>query len=210
MKNFFIALLLTLTYWVYPAFAMEPVVDKDYKIVSQVSSVQNEGKVEVLAFFWYGCPHCSDFEKVLEPWIAKQSKDVTIRRIPVAFNEQLLVHTRLYYTLEAMGKVNALHEKLFQTLQKDYRHFMKVEDITNWAEKNGLNREQFRATFDSFGVTTKVNEAKKITEEFRIESVPAVIVQGKYLTSPAITNGSKERTIDVLDWLIKKSRDKRR
>lgn len=193
-----------------PLLAATPVAGKDYQIVAQNSSAPTDNKtIEVLEFFWYGCPHCYDLEPVIEPWIAKQKKDVVIRRVPVAFKKDYLIHSQLYYTLEAMGKLSTLHEQAFRAFHANPRAFMTEEGIADWAANKGLDRAKFLSLFRSFGIMTKAETANKEMAKYRLEGVPGLVVQEKYVTSPSIVGGSQVRTLEVLDWLIEQIRHKK-
>lgn len=185
------------------ASSLTPIENKDYKILDPAVPVLTDSpnKIQVLAFFWYGCPHCHDLEPLLETWIKKQSPDkVFIQRIPVAFNERLSGHSRLYYTLEALGRLD-LHEKFFRTFHIENRHLIKDSEITDWAVSQGLDRSQFTNIFKSFSISNKIQAANKIASDYRLDGVPAIAIQGIYFTSPAIA-GSNEKTIEIIDWLV--------
>jgi thiol:disulfide interchange protein DsbA len=183
-----------------------PVAGVDYKVlepaVPLLSHAQN--KVQVLAFFWYGCPHCHDLEPLLEPWIKMQAAGkVFVQRVPVAFNKRFLAHSRLYFTLENMGRLD-LHEKFFRALHVENKPLLDDKKIIDWVVAQGLNRTQFTQMFNSFGVESKVQAANKLVQEYRLDGVPAIGIAGKYLTSPAIT-GSNERALQVTDWLVQQA-----
>ena len=183
-----------------------PVAGVDYKVLNSTVPLLSHAlnKVQVLAFFWYGCPHCHDLEPLLEPWIKKQAAGkVFVQRVPVAFNKRFLGHSRLYYTLEAMGRLD-LHEKFFRALHVEHKQLLDDKKIIDWAVDQGLNRAQFTQMFNSFGVESKVQAANKLVQEYRLDGVPAIGIAGKYVTSPAIT-GSNERTMQVTDWLVKQA-----
>lgn len=183
-----------------------PVAGVDYKVLNPTVPLLSHAlnKVQVLAFFWYGCPHCHDLEPLLEPWIKKQAAGkVFVQRVPVAFNNRVLGHSRLYYTLEAMGRLD-LHEKFFRALHIENKLVIDDKKIINWAVDQGLNRAQFTQMFNSFGVENKVQAANKLVQDYHLDGVPAIAVAGKYVTSPAIT-GSNERAMQVTDWLVQQA-----
>lgn len=198
-----------------------PVVNVDYKILAEVLAPADAQKIEVIEFFWYGCPHCYHLEPTIELWMKEQQKDVVVRRVPVAFNKDLLVHSQLYYTLEQMveqmkipsaekqEKLRQLHLKVFEAFHKEKKPLMTEKEIFKWAAKQGLKQKEFEDMFRSFGVITKTQTAQATFEKARLDGVPALVVQGKYLTSPSITGGSQERTIAVLKWLVEQVRNKK-
>ena len=198
-----------------------PVVDLDYKILSDVLPPADAQKIEVIEFFWYGCPHCYHLEPSVEMWMKEQQKDVVVRRVPVAFNEKLLLNSQLYYTLEQMvekmkgtptekqEKLRQLHLKVFEAFHKEKQPLMTEKEIFKWAAKQGLAQKEFESMFRSFGIQAKAKAAQATFEKARLDGVPALVVQGKYVTSPAITAGSQERTIVVLKWLVEQVRNKK-
>lgn len=189
-----------------PVQSAPPVAGVDYKVLEPTAPLLSHAlnKVQVLAFFAYSCPHCNNLEPFLEPWIRKQSANkVFVQRVPVAFNKRLLGHSRLYYTLEAMGRLD-LHEKFFHALHVENKQIIDDKQIIDWAVAQGLNRTQLTQMFNSFGVESKVQAANKLVQDYHLDGVPAIAVAGKYVTSPAITD-SNERTMQVTDWLVQQA-----
>ncbi|MFL6664571.1 MAG: thiol:disulfide interchange protein DsbA/DsbL [Rhizobacter sp.] len=189
------------------AFAQgAPVEGKDFTVVEtpQAPNVA-PGKVEVLEFFSYACPHCSAFEPVLEGWETQLRPDVVLRRVPVSFlmNADNFMHA--YYALETIGAVQAMQLKIFRAIHIDRQRLEKGEDIAAFVGKNGGDAAKFLAAFKSFSVNTSVTRAKKLMADFKVESVPTLVVQGRWMTSPA-TAGSSERSLAVVDQLIQRAR----
>ena len=177
----------------------------DYRILPSAQPVETKGKVEVIEFFWYGCPHCYDFEPELSAWVKRQPKDVTFRRVPVAFRDDFMPHSQLFYALEAMGKGDALNEKVMYAMHKENKRLLTEPEIADWAASQGLDRNTFLATYRSFAVVSKARVAKQLTEAYRIDGVPTIVMQGRYVTSPSIA-GTKAKAIAVMDYLEEKIR----
>ena len=177
----------------------------DYRVLPMAQAVESKGKIEVIEFFWYGCPHCHDFEPELSAWIKRQSKDVVVKKIPVAFRDDLLIHSQLYYALESLGK-HDLHAKVMDAIHVEKRRLLTEPEITDWIASQGIDRQAFTTAFRSFSVTSKARLANQIAQAYRIDGVPTIGVQGKYITSPSIAGGSKARAIDVMDFLVAKVR----
>jgi len=177
----------------------------DYRILPIPQPVETKGKVEVIEFFWYGCPHCYDFEPELSSWVKRQPKDVAFRRVPVAFRDDFLPHSQLFYTLEAMGKGDALNEKVMYAIHKENKHLLTESEIADWAVSQGIDRNTFLATYRSFAVVSKARNARQLAEAYRIDGVPTIVMQGKYVTSPSIA-GNKAKAIAVMDYLEEKIR----
>jgi thiol:disulfide interchange protein DsbA len=164
------------------------------------------GKLEVVEFFWYGCPHCNHFEPSLAAWAAKAPADVYFHRVPVAFRENPFgVHQRLYYTVEALGLIPALHAKIFHAIHEEGLKLDKPELIGDFVAKQGVDKAKFMATFESFGVQTKCKQARSLSEAYKIDGVPTLGVAGQFYTSVSL-NGTPEKTLATLDALIAKAR----
>jgi len=163
------------------------------------------GKVEVLEFFSYACPHCSAFEPTIEAWEKQQPPEVVLRRVPVAFlmNADNFMHA--YYALETMGAVPAMQLKIFRAIHIERKRLEKGEDIAAFVGANGGDAAKFLAAFKSFSVNTSVARAKKLMADYKIDSVPTLVVQGRWMTSPSVA-GSSERALAVVDQLVQQVR----
>lgn len=177
----------------------------DYRVLPVPQPVETKGKVEVIEFFWYGCLHCYDFEPELSAWVKRQPKDVAFRRVPVAFRDDFLPHSQLFYALEAMGKGDSLNEKVMYAMHKENKRLLTENEIADRVASQGIDRNSFLATYRSFAVVSKASAAKQLTEAYRIDGVPTIVMQGKYVISPSIA-GSKAKTIAVMDCLEEKIR----
>ena len=164
------------------------------------------GKVEVVEFFWYGCPHCNAFEPMLDAWTKKLPADVSFRRVPVAFrDEPFTTHQRIYYALETMNQVEAMHRKVFYAIHNDRQKLDKPAEIAAFMTKNGVDGAKFVEIMNSFGVQTKARQAKQLAEAYKIDGVPALGVQGRFYTSGSLA-GSPEQSLRVTEFLIERSR----
>ena len=149
--------------------------------------VENDGKVEVLEFFAYGCIHCANLEPTLEAWARKQPADVKVRRIPSPVPIMGIDSTVMYYSLEALGQIDRLHAKIF-----DAAHLEKVvlgnpAILNKWLEKNGVDPKKYEEVQKSFSVVTKANRARKMVEDYKIHATPTIVVNGRY----AIEQGNR-------------------
>jgi thiol:disulfide interchange protein DsbA len=163
------------------------------------------GKIEVVEFFWYSCPHCNAFEPKLNAWLKKLPPDVSFRRVPVAFRDDFVPQQRLYYTLEAMGKVDELHDKVFDAIHQQHQPTDREDRILAFAEKNGLDRAKFQELYNSFGVATKARKAKQLQDDYEVDGVPALGVAGRYYTDGTLAGGM-DRALFVVDYLIGQAR----
>lgn len=190
--------------WITPAQAQgqPPKEGSDYLVLDKRAPVEAPaGKVEVVEFFWYSCPHCNRFEPALEEWIKKAPKDVAVRRVPIAFRADFEPQQRLFYVLEAMNKVDELHKKVFYAIHVEKQLLNTPELIAAWAEKQGLNKAKFLETYNSFSVATKARKATQLQDAYKIDGVPAIGVAGRYFTSGSMAQ-TMERALLVTDYLI--------
>ncbi|KNZ34217.1 MAG: DSBA oxidoreductase [Methylibium sp. NZG] len=183
-----------------------PVEGKQYVRLGQPLAAAGGGKIEVVEFFWYGCPHCNDFEPMLDAWAKKLPADVVFRRVPVAFRDEPFgTHQRIYYALEAMNQVDALHRKVFYAIHNDRQRLDKPADISAFMAKNGVDGAKFLDVFNSFGVQTKARQAKQLAEAYKIDGVPALGIQGRFYTSGTLA-GSTAQALQVTDYLVQQIR----
>ena len=163
------------------------------------------GKIEVLEFFSYACPHCNAFEPTVEAWAKKVPADVAFHRVPAPFLMNAENFMRTYYALETMGQVATMQRKIFAAVHVDRLHLDKPADIAALVGKNGIDAAKFLDVFNSFSVATSVARAKKLAAAYKLDSVPTVMVNGRYSTSPA-QSGGLEQTMAVVDFLIQRAR----
>jgi protein dithiol oxidoreductase (disulfide-forming) len=162
-------------------------------------------KVEVVEFFWYGCPHCHAFEPQLEAWVGKLPADVAFRRVPVGFMAPHQTHQKLFYALEEMGQLNALHRKIFTAVHSQNRRLATESDIVAFIGANGVDAAKFTEAFKSFAVNTKATRAKQLADVYKIDGVPALGIHGRFYTSGALA-GSNDRMLSITEFLIQRSR----
>jgi thiol:disulfide interchange protein DsbA len=177
-----------------------PVEGKDYTRVAQAVAVP-EGKVDVVEFFGYWCPHCNAFEPVLDAWVHKLPAHVAFRRMPIAFNAAQEPTQRLYFALEALGLVETMHRKVFTAMHVQHQRLDKEADIAAWAQANGADGAKILDAMKSFSVATKMRQSRQLAEAFKIDGVPTLGIGGRYMTSPG-TAGTAERALVVTDALI--------
>ena len=184
------------------AQAPAPRAGTDFLVLDKPAPVEAPaGKVEVVEFFWYSCPHCNSFEPALEEWIKKAPKDVAVRRVPIAFRADFEPQQRLFYVLEAINKVDELHKKVFYAIHVEKQMLNTPDLIAAWAEKQGLNKAKFLETYNSFSVATKARKATQLQDAYKIDGVPALGVAGRYFTSGSMAQ-TMARALLVTDYLI--------
>ena len=182
-----------------------PVEGTDFKNLEPSQPTSTPGKVEVLEFFSYACPHCNAFEPTIEGWARGLPADVVFKRVPVPFlyNADNFAHT--YYALDTLGLVDKMQMKIFSAVHVDHLRLDKPEDIAAVVGKNGGDAAKFLAAFKSFSVATAVAKSKKMSADYKIDGVPTLAVQGRFITSPELAHGAPE-SLAVADVLIARSR----
>ncbi|MEY3611058.1 MAG: Thiol:disulfide interchange protein DsbA precursor [Pseudomonadota bacterium] len=211
-RRLFTTAMLTVTPWMGTASAWAQQAfrsGKDYITLDRpVATEAGTGKIEVLEFFWYSCPHCNQFEPAFEQWVKNAPKDVVVRRVPVAFRDDFVPQQRLYYTLEAMNLVEKMHVRVFTAIHGEKQMLNTDAAVLAWAEKQGIDKTKFAEVYKSFGVATKAKRAVQLQNDFKIEGVPSLGVAGRFYTDGSLA-GSMPRALQVADALIAQTRQGR-
>lgn len=173
----------------------------DYLVVEKSAAVEAPaGKIEVVEFFWYSCPHCNAFEPTLEAWIKRAPKDLVVRRVPVAFRDDFVPQQRLFYALEAMGLLDKLHSKVFAAIHVEKQSLAKGEQIADWVAKQGVDKAKFLEQYSSFSVATKATRGTQLQNAYKVEGVPALGVAGRFYTDGSHAR-SMDRALQVVEFL---------
>ncbi|MBP6095826.1 MAG: thiol:disulfide interchange protein DsbA/DsbL [Methyloversatilis sp.] len=179
--------------------------EKDYREIKPAQATEDGSKVEVIEFFWYGCPHCYELEPTLKKWLARKPDDVTFRRVPAIFRQSWVPGAQTFYTLETMGELDRLHAKVFDAIHIERQPFGDMAAIGAWMGKNGIDAKKFEDTAKSFAVSGKVQRAQQMSAAYQLTGVPALVVDGKYI---ALGN-SFDGMIAIVDQLIERAREER-
>ena len=186
------------------AWAKDPFV-----ILNPAQKTDDPSKVEVLEFFHYGCPHCRDFDPLIEAWRKKQPADVSFRQVPAIWdNPQLSALARLFYAAEVSGELEAVHHQVFIAVQEQKRQLFTEEQVSEWINGKVTDSARFMAAYTSFGVNSKLQRADQRARAMRIQGVPTVVVDGRFVTSASMA-GSHEEALKVVDQLIERVRKER-
>lgn len=164
------------------------------------------GEVEVLEFFFYGCPHCYAMEPHIETWLEHKSEKIKYIRVPASMNPTWQLMARAYYTAEALKVLDVMHPALFNEyhVQKNFRIAGSEDLIAKlFNEKAGISEEEFRKTFVSFSVVSKTKRAEALAKRYRLTGVPAIVINGKYITDATMAGGYSQ-AIGAMDWLAKR------
>ena len=195
------------------------VAGKEYRMLPLPQPANSGKSVEVIEFFWYGCPHCNNMQPALEAWLKTKPADVLFKRQPAAFDKDWLQLARAYYTIEAMGLVDRLHQPLFAAIheKRELNPRTLVKDPTplfDWVARQGVDRQKFIDTYNSFGVNSRTQRTIAITSNYDVPGTPALIIDGRFLTAPSMVLNPDNslnypRFFQVLDQLIAMARKSR-
>ena len=192
--------------WTGAAQAQQPAEGKEFTRLQPPAPVSTPaGKVEAMEFFGYWCPHCFAFEPSLDAWVRKLPADVVFRRVPVSFGPPHEPYQKLYYALEALGQLETMHRKVFNAIHLQKLRLEKDDDLKTLAKESNLDFAKLKDTMGSFSVATKCSQAKQLASTYKLEGVPTLAVQGRYITSVGQA-GSHERALQVMEALIQQAR----
>jgi thiol:disulfide interchange protein DsbA len=180
---------------------------RDYIALATPQPVETGAKVEVREFFWYGCPHCYALEPALANWIKNKPAYVEFVRTP-ATAPNWLIHAQAYYTFAALNATAKTHDALFRAIHQQNRRLNDEQSLAQFAAEQGIDAAKFSETFNSFGVRTNVEKAKRQNAAYQVSSVPMIAVDGKYLTSASMV-GSEDALMKALDQLVQQARRER-
>ena len=173
----------------------------DYVVLKSELPVDTQGKIEVLEFFWYGCPHCYALEQLLDPWQKKLPEDAQFRRVPAVFSERWAKDAAVFYALEASGNLERLHRPLFDAIHRDALKTDNGQALGQWLTKNGVDTRKFDEIGRSFSVQSKVRRAAQLSTAYRIDGTPAMAVHGRY-TVGAEQSKTQPAMLATVDYLI--------
>jgi thiol:disulfide interchange protein DsbA len=214
MKKLFSALALSLgiaaaSLSVADVASAAPAAGKDYTVLQAPQPAGAEaGKIEVIEFFWYGCPHCNEFEPYLEAWEKKQGPDVVFKRVPVAFRDDFIPHSKMYHALVALGVAEKVTPAVFNEIHVNKNYLLTPQAQADFLATQGVDKKKYMDAYNSFSTQSDIKRDAKLQQDYKIDGVPTVIVQGKYVTGPAQTN-SLEGTTQVMDFLVQQVRAKK-
>lgn len=178
---------------------------RDFVRLNPPAPVPPGGKIDVIEFFSFGCPHCYAFEPLLEPWVKRLPADVVFRRVPAAFNAPFEGYAKLFYALEATGLAEQLHKRVFAAIHVQRQRLDKEADLAAFVNSAGGDGAKFVEAYKSFGVATKVRQGKQLSEAYKIDGVPTLGIHGRWFTSGSLAGGH-ERALQVADQLIQRAR----
>jgi len=161
------------------------------------------GKIEVTEFFWYGCPHCYALEPSLEEWLIKLPKDVAFKRVPAIFNDNWAASARIFYTFESMGLLPRLHRAFFDAIHKDNLHPTSDSQVGDWLKQHNVDTSQFQTVEKSFSTESRLRRAAQLLESSKIDGVPAIVIQGRYVV---VASSAPSQMLQTVDKFIAQAR----
>ena len=179
--------------------------EQPYEVLAPPQPVATGDQVEVIEFFWYGCPYCFELQPSLEAWLRKKPADIAFRRVPAVRSEKWEPYVRIFYALAELGELERLHQKVYEAHHVDALAMGQPEVVAQWAARHGIGREKWLAAYNSLRVAEGVAMARESTARYKIPGTPSLVVDGRYLTS-SILAGSVPGLIPVLDELIRLAR----
>ena len=203
-----------------PSFAQQaPVAGRDYQLVKPPQPTSTGNKIEVLEFFWYGCPHCAHLQPSLNSWLKHKPADVELKHQPAAFQDSWLQLARTYYAIESLGLVDKLHAEVYAAIHDKHTLDPAVlardpKSLFDWVASKGVDRKKFIDTYNSFAVQSRTQRTIDYTMRYGIEGTPTLVVDGRYRTGPSMTlrpdnTIDYERFFQVVDQLIAQARKAR-
>lgn len=188
-----------------PAVADEYIAGTHYEVLPAQVITRDKNKIEVVELFWYGCVHCFHFEPVIGAWKAKLATDVDFHQVPAMWNPTMSLHAQAFYTAKSLGVLDKIHQPFFAYLNVQKKSLKDIDDLADFFAQYGVDRENFRKTFNSFGVTSQLNLADSRARSYRIQGTPEMVINGKYRISSSMS-GSQAKMLEVAEFLIAKER----
>lgn len=215
MLRKFVSFTAALGFFLWTAAALgQAVAGHDYRVLSTPQPTTSGNRIEVLEFFWYGCPYCDRLQGPLDAWLRRKPIDVEFKRTPAVFQESWVPLTKAYFAIEAMGLVDKLHGGMYAAIHQKRLRLQDPAVLFGWVAKQGVEREKFAQTYSSFGVQTRAQHAKELTASYDLPGTPAVVVDGRYLTAPSFilnpdNSVNYDRYFGVLEEVIALARKSR-
>jgi thiol:disulfide interchange protein DsbA len=173
-----------------------------YELVKPPHPTSDPSKIEVLEFFWYGCPHCYHFEPHIKTWLKTKPNNVVFIRQPAAFNQHWAAHAKAFFTAEALGVLDKVHDDFYDRIQNKKEVLESEADLAKFFVEHGVKEDDFHNAYKSFAVDTKMRQATLLAPSYGIDGTPTLIVNGKYRVG-AGKSKSFEQMLEVTNALIK-------
>lgn len=205
----------TLSFAAAGACAAEPKEGVDFKTLESPVRTDTGKKVEVIEFFMYSCPHCNAIEPMMADWVKKQGDKIAFRRVHFPAGGPNDAQAHAYLTLEAMGKLEELHNKIFRAIHVERNRLNKDDAMTDFIVKNGVDKAKYLEYFNSFAVQTKMKRAIQVVGQYKVDSAPTIVIDGRFVTAPSMAGrpgmsemASQQATLQTMDYLVAKAAKK--
>ena len=185
-----------------------PVSGREYQVLDPPRPVATGERIEVIEFFYYGCPICYEAQPHISRWLLRTGPAVTLRRVPAVSAEGWEAFAKIYYALESVGQLARLHWPVYDNHHFDGKRLNEVKNLLDWLQQNGVDTEKFRDALNSDDTRAKVESAQKMLETYSVRGVPTFVIDGKYATSARMANGVKEM-MDVVEYLVVRANSER-
>lgn len=189
------------------AQAAPPLAGREYQLL-EPPRPSPRGKIEVIEFFWYGCPVCYEAQPRISRWLQEAGPEVQLRRVPAVNNEGWEPFARAYYALESLQAIERLHWPLYDNHHFDDRRLDQEANLVAWVAANGVDPGQFKAALTSIDTRQKVEFARRMLGTYNVHGVPSMVVDGRYLTSARMAGGTGEM-MAVVEYLVGLARQER-
>src|SRR3954469_1727563 len=187
----------------------QPVSGRDYTELSPQRPISTGERVEVLEFFYYGCPVCYEAQPHIARWLMRAGPGIAILRVPAAFTESSESFARTFYTLRAMNHIARLHWPVYDNHHFDGKQLNEEKNITDWVASNGVDRAKFSELWNSPEIKAQVEAAKTALDTYQVKGVPSFVVDGKYVTSAKMAGGTRE-VVRVVEYLVERAGKERK
>lgn len=177
-----------------------------YQRLSTPVPTSSNDRVEVVEAFWYGCGHCYSLEPALEKWVADKPDNIAFVRLPAVLGSSWEPHARAYYTAEALGVLDKIHQPLLDAIHVEDRRLANEKQLAEFFAEQGVDKETFRKAYNSFTVETRLRRSQELVKRYKLRAVPTIIINGKYVTNTTMA-GSGQKLFEVMDYLVEKEKD---
>jgi thiol:disulfide interchange protein DsbA len=161
--------------------AAQPVAGRDFSVIEPAQATDDPGRIEVVEFFSYACPHCNDLNPLIKPWARNLPRDVVFKRVPVSFNPFYELMAKLFYVLDVTGDQERLDAAVFSALHEKGLKLVSERSIAEWAVAEGVDSRRFSEAWNSFSIASRIKRADQMVHNYPIQGVPAIAVDGRYL-----------------------------
>jgi thiol:disulfide interchange protein DsbA len=180
----------------------------EYTTLNPPQPVKTGARIEVIEFFYYGCPVCYELQPHMAKWLIQAPNYVAIRRVPALSVESWEPFAKLYYTLESLGQIGRLHWPVYDNFHFDGVQLNNEKVMVDWVARNGIEREKFLAVYNSQEIKDKLEETRQMMKSYDIRAVPTIVVDGKYLSSARMAGGTRQ-LVQLVDSLVRQARKER-